>query len=427
VYPVRVFSLQGRQQGDVSESKQDASSDEEIEPSEEEVAAAERILEKHRRWAEKKVSSVSNAIGKSEPSALNDPEYREQLLAYVRHIVSLYSEAKDALVRETEHLTAVLAKNVHESVQRAADSVSNDLSNSIKRLSWDIRILSEGVSAIEKSSSLEDAFLESPKELETMIDQVKYFHGHRRKEVTEYVEGLRIAVDAIEFAATADRNDELQKVKRAMADIQKGVTQLRMLGFEFGDVRAAVEDFIELRWQHDFKLTGRVVSDDNAKGSNRNNKTFRGKRERLLDEDKWVTRFLNEFWCRYWRNAFEQSLPQEEHSTNIEDALAVMPGMLDAEDAPIDTRYLCISAWSEIRKRREQEEVTRPRVRLRDSHVLKALDRLIQSAGSNPMGVVEIEGAVKKYWTRHRAEGAGLEIVPPRLRLVPSDGHNSEE
>ena len=69
-----------------------------------------------------------------------------------------------------------------------------------------------------------------------------------------------------------------------MADIQKGVTQLRMLGFELGDVRAAVEDFIELRWQHDFKLTGRETSDDNTKEANRNNRALRGKRERLLAE-----------------------------------------------------------------------------------------------------------------------------------------------
>ena len=315
----------------MDESKKPGILEEDYEPTDEEVAAAGRIIDKHRRWAEKKLSSIGN---NETTSVLDDPSYRERVLEHARHIAGIYREGLDALEQGTEHLRAVLAKGVHESVQRAADNVITEISRKSESLSLDLRILAEGTAAIEKTSSLNDAFMKSPKELERLVDQIKWFHGHKGREVSERVTNLRVAVDTIEFAAAADRSDELTKVKRAMADIQKGVTQLRMLGFELGDVRAAVEDFIELRWQHDFKLTGRETSDDNTKEANRNNKALRGKRERLLAEDIWVTRFLNEFWYRYWRNTFEQSRFSEEHSAIIEEAMAVIPTWLDDENEP---------------------------------------------------------------------------------------------
>ncbi len=392
MHPVRVSFSQGRQQGNVSDSKESG-------------------------------PPPSNDNDDTGPSPLDDPHYRGRLLEHARYLVTVSDETKNALVREVETLDAALARGGHESVRLAAGSVYEDLSNSIKQLSFKIQCLTAGIVAIERVPSLRDAVRDAHVEFDAMMMQLKYARESKLNRSSE-LDDLRAAVDAIEFAATANRNDELQRISDAMGRILGGVTELRNMGFETGEIQATVDDFISQREKHEFSLLAPVISDDDAKGTRRNKRVAVKKRERLLAEDKWVRRFLHQFWCRYWRNAFEGSLPDEEQRKNVELAIQVIPGILDAKDAPLDEWTLCFETDRKIRERRESS-----RIRLRDKHVLAGIEHLIRSGGSGPLAVVVIErpeplkhGDVPDYWTRQRAEAAGLKIAPPRLTLVPPDG-----
>src|SRR5678815_4703508 len=84
------------------------------------------------------------------------------------------------------------------------------------------------------------------------------------------------------------------------------------------------------------------------------------KRKRLLDEDRWVRRFINDFWARYWRHKFEHSLSPEEREEAIGYAMAVIPAVIDnitrTGDEPVNKHELRSFVWESFQKRRASEK-----------------------------------------------------------------------
>jgi hypothetical protein len=359
-------------------------------------------------------------------STLDDPDLREQLLAHARHCVDLNKDDLSFLAKQVERVNAILAKDVHESVRRAAGHVNKTLAHHISRQKWLARGLSQGIAAVERVSSLGDAVKESA----ALVEVMKYQRTDDLTESGVLASELVAAVDAVEFAANTERAEELRKASGAMERILGGVTELREMGLSIGEIQATVDDFITQKTKHDlkrdFSLLGPVTSDTDGKGTKRNKRLAAKRREQLLEQDQWVLRFLNEFWWKYWRSAFERSVPQE-HELNIECAREVIPNILDAEKEPQDADSIILLVYGSIRDRRRQGQVKLSRIRLADEHILVALDRLVQSGGANPDGVVRTEGDAAAYWTRHRAEAAGLKIMAPRLKLVPPEDCHSPD
>lgn len=121
---------------------------------------------------------------------------------------------------------------------------------------------------------------------------------------------------------------------------------------------------------------------------------------------------------------------RDEHEINIQCAVDVIPGILDAQKKPMDKWTLGSCARSEVTERRARDEMTRSRVRFRYEHEFEAIARLMRSVRStdpSPLDVVQVEvpGDVDpkepNYWTRQRAEAAGLKIVPPERAIAPAD------
>jgi hypothetical protein len=120
----------------------------------------------------------------------------------------------------------------------------------------------------------------------------------------------------------------------------------------------------------------------------------------------------------------------DEHEINIQCAAQVMPSILDARPKPIEKWTLGSTARKEVTERRARDEMTPSRVRFRYEHEFEAIARLLQSVrpdDPSPLDVVQVEvpGDVDptepNYWTRQRAESAGLKIVPPEMVIVPAD------
>src|SRR5690606_1865678 len=105
-----------------------------------------------------------------------------------------------------------------------------------------------------------------------------------------------------------------------------------------------------------------VISNNEHKGTTRNKRSAAKKREQLLEQDQWVLRFLNEFWWKYWRNAFERSVPDEEEP-NIDCARDVIPAVLDAAKEPQDLDDVLFSTHRPIEERRKQGQAKLSRVR----------------------------------------------------------------
>lgn len=351
---------------------------------------------------------------------LDDPGVRDQVLAQARYWVDINRGNQSFLGQQLERLSIVLAKDTHESVRRAAYHVKRILEHHGGHQDWLARRLGEGIAAVEKVSCLRDAAQEGA----ALLDVMKHQGADDLTASDVVTSDLAAAVDAIEFAASTDRSRELRKASGAMERILGGVTELRELGFSVGEIQSTVDDFISQKTKPglrgDFSLLAPVISETDTKGTTRNKRMAAKRRDQLLETDEWVRRFLNEFWCKYWRNAFERSVP-EERETNIECACGVIPGILDAAKEPMGVDDLLPEVWGRIKERRRSGEAKVCRIRLRDEHTLITLDRLVQSGSPASSAVVRIDGVPATYWTRHRAVAAGLKIVPPRLTLVPPD------
>lgn len=402
----------------MSGSKTGTILDEEYEPTDEEIAVAERILAHRRRQLARDVANTHN---RSE-AADEDAELKALSLARFRQLLQIYGAVQGAYTREAQRLDDVLATSTDESVSRAA-TCARPSDDAFEK---EIDSITEIISDLERFPTVLEAIKGSRWDLRKVLEQIgQEFHI---RDLSFSLDELRSTVDAIEFAATADHS-LAKKASNAMEKILSGVTVLQEMGFETGEIQATVDDYIGLRTRRKFTLLGRVVSEENSHESNKNIVSARRKRDELIAQDKWIREFLNKFWLRYWRNAFEQSL-RHEHEINIQCAVEVMPGILDALKKPTEKWTLGSSASREVTERRARDEMTPSRVRFRHEHEFEAIDRLLRSVNSNepsPLDLVQVEvpGDVDpkepNYWTRQRAEAAGLKIVPPERVIAPAD------
>lgn len=403
----------------MSGSKTGTILDEDYEPTEEEVAIAERILERHRRRHAANARDKSDAV---DDTRTEDPKLKEQLLDRFRQLLKIYSEYQAAYAREAQRIDEVLATATDESVNRAATWARPSCNTFKKKISS----ITEIISDLERFPTVLDAIKGSSWDVTNVLKQVG--QEFQLRDLVVNLDELRSTIDAIKFAVTADHG-QAKKASQAMEKILSGVTVLQKMGFEIGEIQATVDDYIGLRTRQEFTLLGRVVSDANSHESNKNILTATRKREELIAQNKWVRAFLNKFWLRYWRNAFEQSL-SDEHESNIQCAVDVIPGILDALQRPTDKWTVGSCARREVTERRARDEMTPSRVRFRYEHEFEAIARLLQSVRSDapsPLDVVQVEvpGDVDpkepNYWTRQRAEAAGLKIVPPERVIAPAD------
>jgi hypothetical protein len=342
--------------------------------------------------------------GDVEKKEIDDAETREKVLEYGLLLRNFYDRELNELAAQLQRIDTVLTCDLNESVLRAAGHVKERILSSLPHMRWKRERLHDAHAAVEGSPRLLDVVGNAS----IIGDELK---NERFLQTREKVDEIRAATDAIEFAATAGHEVRLRRVSDAMGRILGAVTELRKMGFEIGEIQSTVDEFINLRSQYDFSLLAPVISDSDTKGTKRNKRSNDKQRERLLAEDKWVLRFLNDFWFRYWRLAFEQSLPDVEHEANITLAREVIPSILDAETEPMDLRYLQSVALGKASDRRREIGMENSRVRIRDEHVLTAVARLVEAGESEPRDVVELEGDIRKYWTRRRAEAASLKIA----------------
>jgi hypothetical protein len=349
---------------------------------------------------------------------LSDAELKTRALECYRVLQDSNERNQAFLSKQMGRVEHVVAADPHESVALAAARVSSWIESIQSETKSLARNLATCISAVEKAPSLLEAIrsFKDPRDQGTLGDLITRPEPRVKDEAD-----LIAAVDALEFAAATDRSEELKDAIGAMGDIIKGVTRLQVLGFEIGEIQATVDDFIgqkKKRGAQDFSLLAPTIRTADAKGTKRNKKVEANKRRDLLEQDKWLRKFLHDFWYKYWRNAFERSLPDEREVT-VEWVREKIPDVLASEDGPQDVEDLLFHFWRSIR---DLENSSPSRVRLRDEHVVAALERLVAIGH-----VVEIEGDQPKYWTRHRAEQAGLKVAPPRLALVPDDDHSAEE
>jgi hypothetical protein len=404
--------------------------------SEDDYDAAYRVIKKLQRARarreedkNKQHEKALHAMAGDDPEPrLSDAELLARLLDFGRKHIDLYKKRSEDADQAAKRIAAVVARQVHESVQRAADEASNWIEERRRYATWKMNEISAAVIAIEKAATFRDVATGERCPAEVIVNTLHHLDIERPN---KSLNDMFADVETVEFAATNADDRQLRKIVDAMGRILGGVTTLKAMGFQTAEIQTAIEDLVGLQKEHGkFTLLSPVVdASGKAKGTNRNNRWKAPKREQWLakDENKWVLRYLNTFWFRYWRNAFESSLP-EEHEKNIMCVANVLPRILDAAERPQGKWDLLGRFPHDIDKHRESGEPGLSRVRLQDDHILKARDRLVGSATGNPMDVVEIEGAEPEYWTRRRADAAGLKIAPPLLRVVADeDDHAPKE
>lgn len=363
---------------------------------------------------------MSDDIANDDEKIPDGPEMKAALLAHLGDLLEMNAANQATLRKLEERLNGALAGDVHESVVLAAENARRRIAHRLGREEGMARNLAACASTLD--------------EVSTVLDAIKLFRERQNEtrgrpyDITEVMEWQKAAIEdedhlitdieAIEFASKADRTEEIKAVVSAMGDIMKGVTRLQALGFSIGEIQGQVDDFIgqkKKRNAREFSLLGPTFSPDDAKGTKRNKRVEAQKRKELLAKDEWLKKFLEGFWATYWQNAFEQSLP-DEREKNVEFVRPIIPEALADAKEPQDIEEVLFLTRYRLGK------IDRPtRVRLNDEHIITALDRLVAISH-----VVKIAGDTPRYWTRHLAEAAGIEVAPPRLTLVTGDGTEEE-